>query len=87
VASVAFAAVRGALPPPDPRQRKPPCALDMGEEEIGEVCWIRLDVDPPCPAGKAWERKGKCYARVLEVKALPRDPTSGEPRPLGVADP
>jgi hypothetical protein len=86
VASLAWTSVRGALPPPDPRQRKPPCALDMGEEESGGVCWIRLDVEPPCPQGKAWERGGKCYARVLEVKALPREPTSGEGRTLGIAD-
>lgn len=87
VASLATLTVRGSLPPPDPRQRKPPCALDVGEEEFSGVCWIRLDVPPPCPSGKAWERSGKCYMRVLEVKALPRDPTSGESRPLGVADP
>lgn len=87
VASLVPSALQGALPPPDPRQRKPPCALDMGEEESGGVCWIRLDVEPPCPQGKAWERGGKCYARVLEVKAMPREPTSGEGRPLGIADP
>jgi hypothetical protein len=77
----------GGLPLPDPRQRKPPCVEEMGEEEYTGVCWIRLDVRPPCPEGRAWERSGKCYARVLEVKPAPREPTSGERRPLGIAEP
>jgi hypothetical protein len=83
-----FAALAyGALPAPDPRQRTPPCAEDVGEEEFSGACWLRLDIQPPCPAGKTWERNRKCYTRALRVEKLPREPTSGEHRTLGVANP
>lgn len=87
VASMAPMAVRGALPPPDPRQRRPPCAAAIGEESINGVCWLRLDIRPPCPKDPeayAWEHNGKCYAYSMKAAGVP---TSGEGRPLGVADP
>lgn len=87
VASMGLNVALGALPAPDIRQRRPPCNDAMGEQEFDGVCWIWLGKPPPCPAGQAWERGGRCYARVLEVKPLPREPTSGEGRPLGVAEP
>lgn len=86
MATFALASVRGALPPPDPRQKVAPCDTDVGEEEIGGVCWIRLAVDK-CNAQKAYPHNGKCYWRALRPEKLPRNPTSGEPRPLGIADP
>jgi hypothetical protein len=85
VASMAMDVVRGALPAPDPRQRKAPCDPDV-EREVGGYCWVPIAVWP-CPKGKTWEHAGKCYQRALRVEKLPRDPTSGEGRPLGVADP
>jgi hypothetical protein len=87
VASMASWVVRGALPAPDPRQRRPPCDESVGEVELEGACWIWLGKPPPCPPGKAWERGGRCYMAVLKAEKLPRDPTSGEGRPLGVADP
>jgi hypothetical protein len=86
VASLAWAALRGVLPPPDPRQKRAPCDPEVGEEDIGGVCWIRLAVEK-CPAGKAFPHNGKCYWRALRPEPLPREPTSGDGRPLGVADP
>lgn len=85
LSSAASASLLGALPGPVANQRRPPCALELGEEEVGGVCWIWLGKPPPCPVGQAWERNGRCYARVLEVKRLPREPTTGEPRPGNVA--
>jgi hypothetical protein len=87
VASLASWVVRGALPAPDPRQRRPPCASSIGEEAINGVCWLRLDIRPPCPKDPeayAWEHNGKCYAYALKPAGLP---TSGEGRVPGVADP
>lgn len=87
VASLSLAAVSGALPPADPRQRRPPCLERIGEEAFNGVCWLRLDVRPPCPKDPeayAWEHNGKCYAYALKAAGLP---TSGEGRPLGVAEP
>lgn len=77
------------LPPAIPLQRTPPnCDPDL-ERPIRGACWVPLDVTP-CPKGKAYvndkgpEADGKCYARGMKAA---RPPTSGEPRPLGVADP
>jgi len=72
--------ITGALPAPDPRQRKPPCDPDM-ERAIEGSCWIPVDVKP-CPKGKAWEHEGQCYARALNAARLP---SSGEFRPSNVA--
>jgi hypothetical protein len=85
VASMAVEVVRGALPSPDPRQRKAPCDPDV-EHELNGYCWVPIAVWP-CPKGKTWEHAGKCYQRALRVEKLPRDPTSGEGRSLGLADP
>lgn len=78
---VLSALVTGALPRPDPRQRKPPCDPDL-EKEANGYCWIGLAVTPPCPKGKAWEYEGRCYAYALKVE---RTPSSGEPHPSNVA--
>lgn len=85
-ASLATLAVRGALPAPDPRQKRAPCDDELAEEEIGGVCWQRLPV-AKCNEMKAFSHNGNCYLRVMKVAPLPRDPTSGDGRPLGVADP
>lgn len=71
----------GALPTPDPRQRKPPCDSDVEREHEG-YCWIPLGVPPPCPKGKAWEKDGVCL--MPSVRAA-RVPTTGEVRPGNVA--
>lgn len=79
--------VLGRLPQPDPRQRRPPCATRMGEEAINGVCWLRLDVDPPCPqdpGATAYEHGGKCYAFALHAA---RTPTSGDVYPVNLANP
>lgn len=77
--------IPGALPPPDPRQRRPPCE-PLIEAEIGGVCWTYLGIKPPC--GKAWQHEDKCYLRALEAVKMPRVPSTGEPRaPAGVAAP
>lgn len=74
-------ASKGAMPKPDPRQRKPPCDPDV-EREHGGYCWIPLGVPPPCPKGKAWEKDGACL--MPSVRAA-RVPTTGEIRPGNVA--
>lgn len=86
VASLSLMVVRGALPPPDPRQKRAPCDPEVGEEEFNGVCWIRLAVEK-CNEKKAYPHNGKCYWRALRPAPLPREPTTGEPRPLGIADP
>lgn len=77
-------ATLGALPDGVEMQRKPPCDPDA-EEAIGGWCWIPLNV-AKCPVekGKAFEHEKKCYLRSFRAA---RAPTTGEPRPLGVADP
>lgn len=67
----------------DPRQKKPPCDPDL-EGEFDGLCWTALKKPPPCPAGKAWERDGTCYTRALRAAGVP---SSGEPRPVSIADP
>lgn len=88
---VLAAVLPGRLPPPDPRQLKPPCAAAVGQEAINGYCWLRLDVkprrdaNPPCPEEYgAFEHNGKCYAAVLKAA---QPPTSGEPQQRAVADP
>jgi len=73
----------GALPPPDPRQRKAPCDTEA-EAEINGVCWVELAARPPkCPKGRAWSHTdGKCYAPVLRAEPVP---TTGQPFPVTVA--
>lgn len=85
-AAVASMAARGALPVSDPRQKPAPCDDELGEEDIGGACWQRLPV-AKCNEKKAFPHNGRCYLRVMQVAPLPREPTSGEGRPLGVADP
>lgn len=75
--------VPGTLPPPDPRQRKPPCDPDMELEAQG-FCWVGLLVKPPCPEGKAYEHRGACYGRSIRPERLP---TTGEPKPTPLANP
>lgn len=84
VATMTADVVRRTLPDPDPRQRRPPCDPDVGEEAINGACWIRLSVEK-CNTQKAFEHNGKCYWRALRPEPLPRSPTSGEGRPVGVA--
>ena len=84
--AVASLAARGALPPPDPRQKPAPCDDELGEEDIGGACWQRLPV-AKCNERKAFPYNGRCYLRVMQVAPLPREPTSGEGRQRGVADP
>lgn len=86
MAALANAAVRGVLPPPDPRQKLAPCDSEVGEEEIEGACWLRLAVEK-CNDRKAYPYKGKCYWRALRPEPLPREPTSGDGLPLGIADP
>lgn len=75
---------QGSLPPPDPRQKRKPCNPDF-EVEIEGLCWVQL-VAAKCPPD-AIAHGGKCLWRVLKAEKLPQQPTSGEQRPLGVADP
>ena len=78
----------GTLPPPDPRQRKPPCRAGIGEQAINGYCWLQLAVGPPCPAEDgAYEHNGKCFAYVLRAEKAPSTPTSGEPQRANVAGP
>lgn len=77
------------LPAPSPRQRlKPNCDPDL-ERELRGACWVPVDVKP-CPRGKAYlndkgpDADGKCYARGMRAEPVP---TSGEPRPAGMAEP
>ncbi len=88
LAALATTAVN-ELPPASPMQRTPPnCDPDL-ERPLRGACWVPVDVNP-CPKGKAYvndkgpEADGKCYARGMKAA---RPPTSGEPRPIGIADP
>lgn len=73
-------ALRGGLPPPDPRQRKAPCDTDT-EVEVDGYCWAPLELRP-CPKRKAFEHEGRCLMRVLRVVPPPQ---SGEVRAGNVA--
>lgn len=87
IVSLASSAVRTALPPPDPRQKPPPCDPELAEEEFLGVCWQRLPV-LKCNEQKAYPHNGRCYLRVMKVAPLEREPTSGDHlAPTGVADP
>jgi hypothetical protein len=74
--------IPGKLPPPDPRQRRPPCDPDL-HVEMEKACWVPLDVKP-CPAGKAVMHEGRCFAPAMRAE---RTPTTGEPRAPTVASP
>ena len=82
----AFASVvRGGLPPPGPNQKRTgQCDGDQAQEEINGGCWVATTKPPPCPRGKLWEHEGKCWTPVA---VLPREPTSGEPHRVPVAEP
>jgi hypothetical protein len=57
----------------------------MGEEAINGVCWLRLDIRPPCPKDAeayAFEHEGKCYAYALRAE---RPKQSGDPQLVNVA--
>ena len=79
-------ALLAGLPPPDPRQRKPPCVTRVGEEAINGFCWLKLSIRPPCPAEEhAHEHGNACYMAVLKAAG---PPTSREgDAPLGVTSP
>lgn len=77
--------VLGSLPPPDPRQRKPPCRTSIGERAVNGLCWLKLAVPLPCPEGEAWEYEGACYAYALEAKPIPK--SGGSDAARGMADP
>jgi hypothetical protein len=71
------------LPPPDPRQNKPPCQTAIGEAAIGGHCWLRLTVPPPCPRkNHAYEHDdGHCYVAVLQPARMPSS-GGGNPQPI-----
>lgn len=71
------------LLPAVPGQKVGRCDPDLGEVEIDGRCWMKTDVPPPCPKGKLYPHEGKCW-RPIPKSA--RAPTSGAPRPGGVAD-
>jgi hypothetical protein len=54
------------------------------------ACWVEVgSVSPPCEPppgadGRLYADEGKCWAPVLRAQ---QPPTSGESRPLGVAEP
>lgn len=78
--------LRAKLPAPDPRQRRPPCVVRVGEEAINGFCWLRLRIDPPCPVeDQAYEHNGGCYVAVLRAAGPPTS-RDGE-IPVGVASP
>lgn len=73
------------LPHPGPNQKRAEdCDADQAQVPINGGCWVETKKPPPCPRGKLWEHEGKCW---LPVAYAARVPTSGEPRPLTVADP
>lgn len=82
-AGMVLRAVQSALPEPAPGQ-KTRCEADLGEVELNGACWMKTDVPPPCPTGKLWKHEGKCWRPIPKTA---RTPTSGESRPIGVAEP
>lgn len=85
VRQVLGAALPGTLPRPGPNQKRAgTCDPEQAHVEIAGGCWVETKTPPPCPRGKQWEHDGRCWLPVAEAKPVP---TTGEPRPLGVADP
>jgi hypothetical protein len=77
--------VVGHLPSPGPNQKRTGrCDTEAAEVEINGGCWIKTEKAPPCTMGKLWEHEGRCWRPVAEAKPAP---TTGEPRPRGVATP
>lgn len=82
---VLAAALPGSLPSPGPNQKRAgKCDQERSQVELAGGCWVKTDHPLPCPRGKQWEHEGRCWLPVAEAKPVP---TSGEGRPLGVADP
>lgn len=62
---------------PSSEQKRPPCLLQAGEEEIKGACYQRTDIRPPC--GPVLFRNGdRCYRGI---EANPPKPSSVEPGP------
>jgi hypothetical protein len=59
---------------PFPGQKKPPCSR-RSEREIFGVCWVVLEVRPPCER-EGYEYEGKCLRASFDD---PRQPTSEPP--------
>lgn len=77
--------VPGKLPAPGPNQRRAgQCDPEQSQVEVNGGCWVQTTHPPPCPMGKQWEHEGRCWLPVGHAKPIPR---SGDPRPLGVAEP
>jgi hypothetical protein len=75
--------IQGGLPPPGPNQKRAEeCDLEHFEVHSGG-CWLATEKKPPCPRGQ-WEHERRCWFPVAHAA---RVPTSGEPRPVPVADP
>lgn len=72
----------GTLPSPLQNQKTSKCDADLGEQMLRGGCWMPTDKKPPCPAGKLWEYKDRCW-RPIPRTALP--PTTGEPPNMPVA--
>lgn len=72
------------LPSPGETQKKRNCDAELGETEVNGGCWMKTDVPPPCPPGKLWEHEGRCWRPIPQSARLP---TTGAPRPGGVAEP
>lgn len=79
-------AVRSVLAalPAVPGQKVGGCDPDLGEAEIDGRCWMKTEVPQPCPKGKLYPHEGKCWRPIPRAS---RAPTSGSPRPGGVAEP
>lgn len=74
-----------ALPSPGPNQKRAgTCDPERAQVELAGGCWVETKTTPPCPRGKQWEHEGRCWLPVADAKPVP---TSGERRPLGIADP
>lgn len=75
----------GKLPSPGPNQKRSgTCDPERAQVEINGGCWVETKTPPPCPRGKQWEHEGRCWLPVADAKPVP---TTGEPRPVGIADP
>lgn len=77
------------LPAPGPNQIKDPSKCHWPAKFVEGGCWLAVDgPKPPCvsPDGstKLWPHADRCWTPYAEAKPVP---TSGELRPLGVAEP